>query len=757
MKWITPLILLGSTQAWAKTNLYKPIYSLSDYYNVILPMLLLLALSWLFVGWLLLTKKMTYHREMRFFYGVFKRRLNKKNDAPPQIEDNQDEMRAFPYKPLNKPTNGGFSLAEVMIVSGLLAGLSLVVMQIMKNQQSTLNYAESRSEELEVYNRIRTILLQREACENTLAGVALGSSISAIKQANGSDAFVVNNVYGNRALRLTGLTLLNQGVPAGGGTGNAIIRIVSERLKPEMRPPPPRDILLQVTTNGAGVVQQCYADTEGTILTSKEEMCIALDGVYNATLNQCDLAAYPAGDAVYRAVSTNFLSAALAELDAAIRGDFDSEFLRLSGGTLTGPLIVNSPLTVNNQITATDNISSSAGFCIGGNCRTTFANQTCSPGSVVTSLNSDGTLVCQALSCPANQFFAGLTSAGSPVCRPFPTNTCPTNQYVSEVRENGTVVCQQVPYHWAVNCGTGTVVQSVSSSGTPTCVPAAPRNVSCPSGQAVSGFNSSGTPICSALSHWNNNADNIFKSTGRVGIGTSSPQTTLHVAGEIKIGNTVSACNTSTEGSVRYNGSTKKMEYCDGSSWSELGGDGGDGGSSGSLAQQMGLDPSVWPDYIRCPRTPDGWDLLLTLTSNASAGLVVYSSPLSGGNTYFKRFNSDGTHSLASDLTTVCGTVNLSSLCGSGRCIFGAGVEPTAGAGQLKNEIVSATTLNSWVTVNCSPGYILTGCVCSYTSDATYYWPGFCRTNSATSCTGRGYYASDYSYLVEAICIAPEN
>lgn len=53
----------------------------------------------------------------------------------------------------------------------------------------------------------------------------------------------------------------------------------------------------------------------------------------------------------------------------------------------------------------------------------------------------------------------------------------------------------------------------------------------------------------------------------RKGIGTASPAATLHVNGEAIIGNTSLACSGTTEGALRYNSSSSKIEYCDGASW----------------------------------------------------------------------------------------------------------------------------------------------------------------------------------------------
>ncbi len=55
--------------------------------------------------------------------------------------------------------------------------------------------------------------------------------------------------------------------------------------------------------------------------------------------------------------------------------------------------------------------------------------------------------------------------------------------------------------------------------------------------------------------------------SGNVGIGTTSPQTKLDVNGEVKLASSGSACSTSNEGALRYNSTTKSLEFCDGTIW----------------------------------------------------------------------------------------------------------------------------------------------------------------------------------------------
>lgn len=58
--------------------------------------------------------------------------------------------------------------------------------------------------------------------------------------------------------------------------------------------------------------------------------------------------------------------------------------------------------------------------------------------------------------------------------------------------------------------------------------------------------------------------------TGNVGIGSSTPTAKLDVNGDIQLGNSSATCSATTEGSLRYNSTLKRMEFCNATSWSDM-------------------------------------------------------------------------------------------------------------------------------------------------------------------------------------------
>ena len=107
-----------------------------------------------------------------------------------------------------------------------------------------------------------------------------------------------------------------------------------------------------------------------------------------------------------------------------------------------------------------------------------------------------------------------------------------------------------------------------------------------------------------------------FYVSGKAGIGTLTPSAKLDVAGEVKIGNTGLVCAVATVGAMRYEPALDEQQFCAANggglgvpAWKAT------GGASGGLASKMGLDPSIFPDYVVCTGHPSTGPRVFTLES----------------------------------------------------------------------------------------------------------------------------------------------
>lgn len=374
----------------------------------------------------------------------------------------------------------GFSLVEVMVAVGITGILSLVVAQMMKNQNEVMTHSEAKGEELEIYSQIRTVLARKDACEATFKGSSMGDQLSVIRNSSTNIVFEVGNTYGNRALKLDGLILKNQNIPTSGGLGEAILEIKTTRLKKDNgQKEMTREIMLQVNADASGTVIECYSQINNTIETAKAEMCEAIKGIYDPSTGLCDLNCISAPGVSNEAISSECLDTSLANE----RQISNNSYVNVGGDTMTGKLDVQADIQ-------TENLLSDNKICIGSNCRSTFANQACATGQVVSKVNSNGTLECANITCPSqDEFFVGISASGDVLCKPFPTETCPADHYVKKVHNDGSVHCEEVPESEKVSgqdCPSGQMVSGIDTNGNLKCEPDI-TGKSCPNGQVMRG------------------------------------------------------------------------------------------------------------------------------------------------------------------------------------------------------------------------------------------------------------------------------
>ena len=100
----------------------------------------------------------------------------------------------------------GFSLVEIMMVAGGLAGLALVGMNMMEQQSKSQVTAEVNFERLEFRRKLSNLIAQKKVCDVNFQNLTIGSQLAMIKNSANVPVIEVNKVYGNNSLKVKSLS-----------------------------------------------------------------------------------------------------------------------------------------------------------------------------------------------------------------------------------------------------------------------------------------------------------------------------------------------------------------------------------------------------------------------------------------------------------------------------------------------------------------------------------------------------------------------
>lgn len=198
--------------------------------------------------------------------------------------------------------------------------------------------------------------------------------------------------------------------------------------------------------------------------------------------------------------------------------------------------------------------------------------------------------------------------------------------------------------------------------------------------------------------------------TGSVGIGATTPAAKLHVGGEVIFGNTSLACSGTTEGAMRYNATSKYMEFCNGTAWT-------------AAAQVQGSSPPTAPSgsgYFVMSKTQ--WDGNLGGISGADAKCLTELSVTNTGWNGYADANSRGLLTASKVKAFICAGGPCSNLMPLTTYYY-------ADANSATNGGASFTTDGSGVG---APNDTVLWSAANRFGGNYYYWGG----RGATSCNG---------------------
>lgn len=88
--------------------------------------------------------------------------------------------------------NKGFGLAEMLVTGGVLAVISLVIITMIDNTTKSQRGLQAKSEQLELTNQIKSLMSNKVACTNTLAGQNPASSYTVTSIKNDANVIKFN-------------------------------------------------------------------------------------------------------------------------------------------------------------------------------------------------------------------------------------------------------------------------------------------------------------------------------------------------------------------------------------------------------------------------------------------------------------------------------------------------------------------------------------------------------------------------------------
>lgn len=181
----------------------------------------------------------------------------------------------------------GFSLVELLVVSGLIGGMALVVVSIQKQANHALKTITESFEVESLYQEVRTDIIDQSACQSTfddLPRLLNGITIPGIKRKSGIGEYIIGMKRGDielEAMRVRNLNTVPATIPTDGeGLASFDVSLTIHKMKSNR--PIEKNIPIQAKVKKVGTalkVVNCFTQIGNTL----EQACLNMGGTFDVT------------------------------------------------------------------------------------------------------------------------------------------------------------------------------------------------------------------------------------------------------------------------------------------------------------------------------------------------------------------------------------------------------------------------------------------------------------------------------------------
>lgn len=191
-----------------------------------------------------------------------------------------------------KNSEKGFSLIETIFAGALIMATVVGIMRISSSMKESSNLYQVRNQELQSFDFINSIFFDSEACKKTIQSTTLHHKFTKVTRMGGSkirvggDSEFVNN---SRIKYLEYASENFTGCASYPCAGSITLNVKFERfIGGNTVDGPQKQInLLAKRSTAEGVIESCFATTNGSIELALEEACNLMGGNYGGNPASC--------------------------------------------------------------------------------------------------------------------------------------------------------------------------------------------------------------------------------------------------------------------------------------------------------------------------------------------------------------------------------------------------------------------------------------------------------------------------------------